>query len=205
MLLALAPLTVIAAYLVLFDVGAPIIFWQQRIGRDGRRFLLYKFRTYHALYDRVGRPIPEEQRLSRIGRAIRASRLDEIPQLLNVLIGDMSLIGPRPLLPHDQPRDPRVRLLARPGITGWAQLNGGTIVTPEEKDALDIWYIRHASLRLDMRIVLSTFMFAFRGEKVNDDALRQAMRWRDTHAAVTKVAQREQHAPEDQAEAHARY
>jgi lipopolysaccharide/colanic/teichoic acid biosynthesis glycosyltransferase len=191
LLLAVWPLTLVACYLVLVDVGAPIIFWQQRIGQNGRRFLLYKFRTYHTPFDRDGRRIPEEQRLSKIGRAIRATRLDEIPQLLNVLIGDMSLIGPRPLLPHDQPSDPRLRLLARPGITGWAQLNGGTIVTPEEKDALDIWYIRHASLWLDLRIAVSTFLFAFKGEKVNDLALKQALRWRNEHAAVIKVAESE--------------
>ncbi|MGJ0513379.1 sugar transferase [Methylocystis sp.] len=206
LLLALMPLTLIAAYLVLIDVGAPIIFWQQRIGQNGRRFLLYKFRTYHAPYDRQGRKIPEDQRLSRIGRAIRAARLDEIPQLLNVLIGDMSLIGPRPLLPHDQPSDPRRRLLARPGITGWAQLNGGTIVTPDEKDALDIWYIHHASLWLDLKIVVNTFLFAFRGgEKVNDRILQQALRWRDENATATRLVQAEQFAPETLLEARSRY
>jgi len=205
LLIALMPLTLIAAYLVLMDVGAPIIFWQQRIGQNGRRFLLYKFRTYHAPFDRDGGKIPQERRLSKIGRTIRAARLDEIPQLLNVMIGDMSLIGPRPLLPHDQPSDPRLRLLVRPGITGWAQLNGGTFVTPEEKDALDIWYIHHASLWLDLRIVMSTLMFAFKGEKVNDFALKQAMRWRDNNAAVTRVVQGEQLAPESWADARARY
>lgn len=205
LLLALMPLTLIAAYLILVDVGAPVIFWQQRIGQNGRRFLLYKFRTYQAPYDKDGRKIPDEQRLSKIGRSVRAARLDEIPQLLNVLIGDMSLIGPRPLLPHDQPSNPRLRLLARPGITGWAQLNGGTIVTPEEKDALDIWYIHHASLWLDLKIVVSTFLFAFKGEKVNDLILQQAMRWRDENATVTRVAQGEQLTPETLVKARSRY
>jgi lipopolysaccharide/colanic/teichoic acid biosynthesis glycosyltransferase len=199
------PLTLIAAYLVLVDVGAPMIFWQQRIGQNGRRFLLYKFRTYQAPYDKDGRKISEEQRLSKIGRAVRAARLDEIPQLLNVLIGDMSLIGPRPLLPHDQPSNPRLRLLARPGITGWAQLNGGTIVTPDEKDALDIWYIHHATLWLDLKIVVSTFLFMFKGEKVNDLILQQAMRWRDENAIVTKVIPGEQLAPENLVKARSRY
>ena len=205
LLLALMPLTLIAAYLVLVDVGGPMIFWQQRIGQNGRRFLLYKFRTYQAPYDKDGRKISEEQRLSKIGRAVRAARLDEIPQLLNVLIGDMSLIGPRPLLPHDQPSNPRLRLLARPGITGWAQLNGGTIVTPDEKDALDIWYIHHATLWLDMKIVVSTFLFVFKGEKVNDLILQQAMRWRDENAIVTKVIPGEQLAPENLVKARSRY
>jgi lipopolysaccharide/colanic/teichoic acid biosynthesis glycosyltransferase len=179
--IVLMPLTLVAAYLALLDVGAPVIFWQQRVGRNGRKFLLYKFRTYHSPFDKRGARIPEEQRLSKIGRMIRAARLDEIPQLLNVLVGDMSLIGPRPLLPHDQPTDPRVRLLVRPGITGWAQLNGGTIVTPKEKDALDVWYIRHASFSLDLKIAMNTLLFAFTGEKMNRSVVEQALRWREEY------------------------
>ena len=178
LLIALAPLAAVMACLVLFDVGAPVLFWQQRIGRRGRKFLLYKFRTYHAPFDKNGERIPEQRRLSGLGRAIRAGRLDEIPQLLNVLVGEMSLIGPRPLLPIDQPGDPRLRLLVRPGITGWAQLNGGTFITPAEKDALDVWYIRHASLALDIRIAVSTVLFAVTGEQMNHTALEQAMRLR---------------------------
>lgn len=182
LLIALAPLAALAAALVLYDVGAPILFWQQRIGRNGRKFLLYKFRTYHAPFDRNGNKIADEDRLSHLGRAIRAGRLDEIPQLLNVLVGDMSLIGPRPLLPVDQPSDPRLRLSVRPGITGWAQLNGGTYVTPSEKDALDIWYITHASLALDIKIAIQTLLFsATGGEKMNRSAVEGALRWRETH------------------------
>ena len=182
LLIALAPLAALAASLVLYDVGAPILFWQQRIGRNGRKFLLYKFRTYHAPFDRSGNKLAEEDRLSRLGRAIRAGRLDEIPQLLNVLVGDMSLIGPRPLLPIDQPSDPRLRLSVRPGITGWAQLNGGTFVTPAEKDALDIWYITHASLALDLKIAVKTLLFSVTGgEKMNPAAVEEAVRWRAAH------------------------
>ncbi|RTL82478.1 MAG: sugar transferase [Hyphomicrobiales bacterium] len=180
LLAALLPMTAIVAALTYFDVGAPVLFWQQRVGRHGRKFLLYKFRTYHAPFDGSGRPIPEEQRLSKIGRLIRSIRLDEIPQLYSVLVGDMSLIGPRPLLPHDQPKDPRTRLLVRPGITGWAQINGGTAIGPEEKDALDIWYIRHASLALDLRIVFSTLLVALTGEKQNQSTVQNAVRWRET-------------------------
>ena len=181
LLIALTPLAAIAACLVLYDVGAPILFWQQRIGRNGRKFLLYKFRTYHAPFDRRGNKIAQEDRLSRLGRAIRAGRLDEIPQLLNVLVGDMSLIGPRPLLPIDQPSDPRLRLSVRPGITGWAQLNGGTFVTPAEKDALDVWYIKHASLALDLKIAINTLLFSVTGgEKMNHAAVEEAVRWRET-------------------------
>jgi len=183
LLVALLPLAAVATCLVLFDVGVPALFWQQRIGLHGRKFLLYKFRTYHAPFDRTGARIPEDQRLSSLGRAIRAGRLDEIPQLLNVLVGDMSLIGPRPLLPVDQPCDPRLRLSVRPGITGWAQINGGTIVTPTEKDALDVWYVRHASFWLDLRIAVSTALFAVTGERMNHSALAQAMHWRENNIA----------------------
>lgn len=187
MLVALLPVAACVAGVVLFDVGAPVLFWQQRLGRNGRKFLLYKFRTYHAPFDREGRRIPQDKRLSKIGRALRATRLDEIPQLYNVLVGDMSLIGPRPLLPQDQPDDPRLRLLVRPGVTGWAQINGGTIVTPEEKDALDVWYIRHASLTLDLKILLGTALFALSGEKMNQAAVSEAIRWRKTLAGLSEV------------------
>jgi lipopolysaccharide/colanic/teichoic acid biosynthesis glycosyltransferase len=183
LLIALLPLALIAACLVLSDVGVPLLFWQQRIGLHGRKFLLYKFRTYHAPFDKNGVRTPEERRLSKLGRAIRAGRLDEIPQLLNVLVGDMSLIGPRPLLPVDQPTDPRLRLSVRPGITGWAQINGGTMVTPAEKDALDVWYVRHASFWLDLKIAVSTALFSLSGERMNHTALAQAIDWREKNLA----------------------
>lgn len=183
LLIALLPLAACVAGVTLFDVGTPVLFWQQRVGRKGRKFLLYKFRTYHAPFDKTGRRIPEAERLSKIGRAIRTSRLDEIPQLYNVLVGHMSLIGPRPLLPHDQPRDPSLRLGVRPGVTGWAQINGGTIVTPEEKNALDVWYIQHASLWLDLQIAFRTMLVALTGVKMNHSVIDQAMLWRgqNTH------------------------
>lgn len=184
LLVALSPLTLAAAYLALLDVGTPVIFWQQRVGRNGRKFLLYKFRTFPAPFDKNGLRIADSRRLSKIGRMMRAARLDEIPQLLNVLVGDMSLIGPRPLLPQDQPCDPRIRLLVRPGITGWAQLNGGRTVTAKEKDALDIWYIRHASVWLDLKIAAQTLLIAFTGEKLNALAIAQALRWREENLAT---------------------
>ena len=153
---SIAPLAVLVALAACVDVGPPIIFWQQRIGRGGERFVLYKFRTYRAPFEANGRPIERDSRLSNLGQFIRRTRLDEIPQLFNILRGDMSLIGPRPLLPIDQPRDPSTRLRVRPGVTGWAQVNGGTLVSPEEKDALDTWYICHASVFLDLRILCRT-------------------------------------------------
>jgi lipopolysaccharide/colanic/teichoic acid biosynthesis glycosyltransferase len=113
----------------------------------------------------------EEQRLSWIGGLLRRTRIDELPQLLNVLVGDMSLIGPRPLLSRDQPSNPVVRLLVRPGITGWAQVNGGAALSPTEKDMLDIWYIANASPWLDLRIVWMTFFSLVKGDHKSERAL----------------------------------
>lgn len=156
MIVTLLPLWLITTVLVFIDVGMPVFFWQQRIGLNGRPFLLYKFRTMRPPFDWRGLPIAEERRTSWIGYVLRETRVDELPQLLNVLVGDIDLIGPRPLLPRDQPANPTTRLMVRPGITGWAQINGGTLLTPEEKDKLDEWYILNASLWLDLRIIFTT-------------------------------------------------
>jgi lipopolysaccharide/colanic/teichoic acid biosynthesis glycosyltransferase len=174
LLLWLLPLLILAAILVFLDVGPPVLFWQQRAGRGGRELQLYKLRTLRPPFDRRGQRISEERRVSCIGRLLRQTRIDELPQLLNVLVGDMSLIGPRPLLPQDQPPSSTSRLTVRPGITGWAQVNGGTSLSPTEKEALDIWYIRNASLWLDLRIVGMTFLVLLRGERRSDEALAQA-------------------------------
>ena len=153
-----------------------MLFWQHRTGQGGRELQLYKLRTLRAPFDRKGRRILEEQRLSRIGRLLRQTRFDELPQLFNVLVGDMSLIGPRPLLPPDQPPNSRLRLAVRPGITGWAQVNGGNLLSAMEKDALDVWYIRNASLWLDLRIVGRTFLSLVKNDRRSEEALAQAMR-----------------------------
>jgi lipopolysaccharide/colanic/teichoic acid biosynthesis glycosyltransferase len=164
-LLALAPPFLMVSFLAFLDVGAPVVFWQRRLGRNGHSFCLLKIRTLRAPYDAEGRAIPSEERLSAFGRFLRKTHLDELPQLLNVLVGDMSLIGPRPLLARDQPADPSVRLMVRPGISGWAQVNGGTLLTAAEKDVLDEWYIRNATLWLDIRIVLMSLYAAFAGPR----------------------------------------
>src|ERR1700687_21901 len=125
LIIGLLPLFVCASALVLLDVGTPLLFWQRRLGQGGRAFQIFKFRTMQTPFDRLGDSLPENRRLSLIGHLLRKTGLDELPQLLNVVVGDMSLIGPRPLLPHDQPANPTTRLMVRPGITGWAQVNGG--------------------------------------------------------------------------------
>ena len=163
LLLLLSPLLAVAAVLVCLDVGLPILFWQERVGWNGRSFLIYKFRTLASPFDADGNPLIAAREPSAIGRLLRVTRIDELPQLLNVLFGDMSLIGPRPLLPEDQPENAAIRLSVRPGISGWAQVNGGKLVSKEEKEKLDEWYVRNASLWLDLRIILMTVKFCLPG------------------------------------------
>ena len=172
--LALAPLLVLVALALVLDVGAPVIFWQRRLGRHGRPFNIYKFRTLRAPFDREGAMVSESRRLSALGALLRRLRIDELPQLWNILRGDMSFIGPRPLLPVDQPRRSMRRLEVPPGITGWAQVHGGRLIDPEEKSALDEWYVDHASFGLDLRIVAMTFASVLFGDRRDESALRNA-------------------------------
>jgi lipopolysaccharide/colanic/teichoic acid biosynthesis glycosyltransferase len=158
LMIFLLPVFLIIAVIVLMDVGSPVFFWQRRIGLNGQGFHMHKFRTLKPAYgDDLGRVSP-------IGALLRKCRLDEMPQFLNVLVGDMSLVGPRPLLPHDQPSDSTIRLMVRPGITGWAQVNGGKLINPEEKNAFDEWYVRNASFLLDLKIIGKTILFMTVGE-----------------------------------------
>ena len=165
------PLLMLAGVLVLLDVGPPIFFWQERLGRRCRSFLIYKFRTLRAPFDSAGNPTLSDRQPSAIVRFLRATRLDELPQLLNVLFGEMSLIGPRPLLPEDQPANTSIRLSVRPGISGWAQVNGAKLVTKEEKERLDEWYVRNASLAMDLRIIMKTLGVVLRGRVSTQEML----------------------------------
>lgn len=178
LILLVLPLLATAALIGVFDVGSPVLFWQQRIGRNGRELQIYKLRTLRPRFNRKGQKIPEHQRLSWIGRLLRHTRTDELPQLLNVLVGEMSLIGPRPLLPEDQPPNSVGRLAVRPGLTGWAQVNGGASLSATEKDALDLWYICNASLSLDLRILGMTLLSLLRGDRRSQKALVQAHRFK---------------------------
>ncbi len=178
MLVVLTPALVLVALCVMIDVGAPIVFWQERVGRFGKPIFVHKFRTLCASVDRNGTPIPENKRLSRIGAALRATRLDELPQLYDIARGVMSLIGPRPLLPVDMPEDSFIRQQATPGITGWAQINGGKLITAEEKNALDEWYIAHVSPIIDLKIVLRTVRTTLCGDRRDEAAVQQALRHR---------------------------
>jgi sugar transferase EpsL len=158
-LLVLAPVLVAVAALVRLWLGRPILFRQERTGRAGATFTLVKFRSMSDARDAAGQLLPDAQRLPRFGRFLRASSLDELPTLWNVLRGEMSLVGPRPLLPRYLPRYSRTqarRHEVRPGITGWAQIHGRNALSWEEKFELDVWYVDHASFALDLRILLGT-------------------------------------------------
>lgn len=173
----LAPLMLVVALLVAIDLGYPVVFWQQRPGVGGRPFRLFKFRTMASPHDEAGGRVADSDRLSIIGRFLRRSRLDELPQLYNVLIGEMSFIGPRPLLPIDQFPALAARLSARPGLTGWAQIKGGRELTASDKAALDIWYLTHASLSVDFAILFGTARMIVLGERTDREAIRAA--WRE--------------------------
>jgi lipopolysaccharide/colanic/teichoic acid biosynthesis glycosyltransferase len=183
-MIAITPVAAAVAILVLFDVGHPVVFWQQRVGRMGRSLHVYKFRTMKAPFDKAGAPVPEDRRLSRIGRLLRATRLDEIPQLWNIFTGGMSIVGPRPLLPIDQPKGFSVRLSVSPGLTGLAQIYGGKSITVEEKDALDELYVKHNSLLLELKIMLRTAWVMVRGDRRNEPLIAAALAEKHGHGQL---------------------
>jgi lipopolysaccharide/colanic/teichoic acid biosynthesis glycosyltransferase len=160
-----APVLAATAAVVYADVGRPLLFRQNRVGLGGRVFELIKFRTMKDAVGRDGRPLPDGERLTRIGRLLRASSLDELPQLVNVLRGDMSLVGPRPLLveylPRYSPEQAR-RHEVQPGITGLAQVEGRNALTWPEKFALDVYYVDHHGLALDLWILARTVVAVLR-------------------------------------------
>lgn len=140
-------------------MGSPALFAQKRAGQEGRPFVLYKFRSMNNAKDKKGNLLPDEERLTPLGQFLRRYSLDELPQLWNVLLGNMSLVGPRPLLMEYVPlydERQRKRLAVKPGITGWAQIHGRNAISWEEKFAFDIWYVEHQSLWLDIKIIALT-------------------------------------------------
>ena len=169
-LVLLAPvMAIIGGSIRLFD-GAPILFRQVRVTKGGRLFTVLKFRTMNDRRDAQGQLLPDEMRTTALGRFLRRSRLDELPQLWNILLGEMSLIGPRPLLPQTiaaSEEKGHLRCAVRPGLTGWAQVNGATLLSDEDKIALDLWYIENRSLWIDLVIIAGTVGVALRGERFN--------------------------------------
>ena len=178
LLVMLAPLFAAISLLIAVDLGLPVVFWQSRPGRYGRPFRLYKFRTMRGPHDEQGNRIQDQDRVSKLGALLRLSRLDELPQLYNILVGEMSFVGPRPLLSSDHEPGTYDRLLVRPGLTGWAQVNGGRKLAYGDKAALDIWYVAHLSLILDFSIVLRTVLMLYSGEQINRAAVLTARRVR---------------------------
>jgi len=166
----LSPLLAVIALLIKTRVGSPVLFRQIRPGLDGKPFMIYKFRTMTEERDAEGRLLPDSQRLTSLGRFLRATSLDELSELWNVLKGDMSIVGPRPLLMQYldlyTPEQAR-RHEVKPGLTGWAQVNGRNALTWEEKFAMDVWYVDHWSLGLDFKIIGMTILKVLKQEGIS--------------------------------------
>jgi sugar transferase EpsL len=165
-----APVMLTVALLVLLTMGRPVLFRQLRPGLHGKPFVLYKFRTMRDACTPSGEPLPDELRLTQFGKWLRSTSLDELPELFNVLKGEMSLVGPRPLLmeylPRYSPEQAR-RHEVKPGITGWAQVNGRNALSWEEKFRLDVWYVDHWNLWLDVKILLLTIWKVLKREGIS--------------------------------------
>jgi lipopolysaccharide/colanic/teichoic acid biosynthesis glycosyltransferase len=171
-LVIFAPVMAVLALLIRRRMGSPVLFRQTRPGLGGKPFLMLKFRTMRDAHDAQGRPLADTERLTRLGRVLRETSLDELPELWNVLRGEMSLVGPRPLLmqylPLYSPEQAR-RHEAKPGITGWAQVNGRNALSWEDKFRLDVWYVEHQSLLLDLKILFLTLAKVFRREGISQE------------------------------------
>jgi lipopolysaccharide/colanic/teichoic acid biosynthesis glycosyltransferase len=169
-LIILSPMLALVASLVRLKLGGPVLFRQQRPGLRGRPFALLKFRTMMEAYDTRGNLLPDVERLTPFGHFLRSTSLDELPELINVLKGDMSLVGPRPLLMQYLERytpEQARRHEVKPGITGWAQVHGRNALPWEERFALDVWYVDHQSLWLDLKIIAMTAWKIGKREGIN--------------------------------------
>ncbi|NPC94235.1 sugar transferase [Bacillus sp. WMMC1349] len=172
LLVVLSPAMMLTACLIKWKIGSPVFFRQVRPGLNGKPFTLYKFRTMTDEKDRAGNLLSDEKRMTRTGKLIRKTSLDELPQLINVIKGDLSLVGPRPLLMEYVPLYTEKqwrRHEVRPGITGWAQINGRNKVTWEEKFELDVWYVDHRSFFLDLKILFLTVVKVLKSDGISQD------------------------------------
>ncbi|MDQ0304611.1 sugar transferase [Ancylobacter polymorphus] len=188
LLVVLAPVLVVLVCLVRARLGTPVLFRQTRPGLHGRPFEIIKFRTMADARDSDGRLRPDGERLTRFGRFLRASSLDELPELWNVLKGEMSLVGPRPLLteylPLYSPEQAR-RHEVRPGITGWAQVNGRNAISWDEKFAMDVWYVDNRSFALDIRIIALTVIKVLKRDGISGDGVATATEFKPTDGQPT--------------------
>ena len=171
-LIVLSPILLITAVLIRIKLGSPIFFIQDRLGKDGKVFKMIKFRTMLDAVDKWGEPLPDEERMTSFGQLLRSTSIDELPELINVFKGDMSLVGPRPLLVEYKglysPEQFR-RHEVRPGITGWAQVNGRNNISWCKKFELDVWYIDNKSLLMDMKILIMTVLKVIKRADINQD------------------------------------
>jgi lipopolysaccharide/colanic/teichoic acid biosynthesis glycosyltransferase len=169
-LIVFSPLLVVVAILVRVKLGSPVLFLHERPGKDGKPFRIVKFRSMTDARAADGKLLSDNERLTAFGKFLRASTLDEFPEMWNVLIGQMSVVGPRPLMMSYLPRYndvQRRRMEVRPGVTGWAQINGRNAISWEEKFALDVWYVDNQSMWLDAKIIFRTFFKVFARSGIN--------------------------------------
>ena len=182
-LVGFAPLLLVVAILVRLKLGSPVLFVQERPGLRARPFRMVKFRSMTDARGPDGELLPDEQRLTPFGKFLRSSTLDEFPEMWNVLIGDMSVVGPRPLLmryvSRYSPFQAR-RMEVKPGVTGWAQVNGRNALSWEQKFAYDVWYVDHRTLWLDLKIVVLTFFKVFARSGINSDKAATMEEFRGT-------------------------
>ncbi len=181
LIILLAPLFVLLSLMIYLDLGSPILFRQQRPGLRGVLFTFFKFRTMDNKTDENGNLLPDGARLSSLGSFLRRTSLDELPQFFNVIKGDMSLIGPRPLLMEylELYTDEQMRRHeVKPGITGWAQVNGRNAITWEEKFRLDLWYVDNRSFLVDLRIILLTIIKVVKKDGINQEGMATAEKFK---------------------------
>ena len=170
-------LIIVALWLHFANKGAGVFFTQERPGKDGRLFKVIKFKTMTDERDEAGNLLPDAKRLTKVGKFVRSTSLDELPQLINVLKGDMALIGPRPLLVKYLPlysKEQMRRHEVRPGISGWAQCHGRNNISWTEKFKLDVWYVDHLSLWTDLKVILITVMKVIRRADINNESGKSA-------------------------------
>lgn len=168
----LSPILIIIAILVRLKLGSPIFFLQERVGKNNRVFKIIKFRTMKDARDKEGNLLPDEKRMTSFGAIIRSLSIDELPELINILKGDMSIVGPRPLLVeylslYNEEQIKRHNVL--PGLTGWAQINGRNNLTWNEKFELDVWYVNNCSFSLDLKIIFLTIYKVFKRADINKE------------------------------------
>lgn len=189
LLISLSPILLIIGIAVRFKLGSPILFKQQRPGLNEEPFYLYKFRTMTDEIDSTGQLLADHQRLTDFGKYLRKYSLDELPQLVNVFRGDLSLVGPRPLLMEYLPLytdEQRRRHNVRPGMTGWAQINGRNSISWEEKFKMDVWYVDHQSFLLDLKIIVLTVLKVILSEGINQPGKPTMEIFKGTKATVRR-------------------